>query len=124
MINKAIAYDCDYVDLNFATEFDGNSILRPSFVRTTRVRATTVSSLLAEANFYRIGLVCDIEGGEEGIIVREMPILGDRIKYFLVEMHPRLIGEDAVRKLMNNLVALGFTLKEQIDDSVFFARDT
>lgn len=123
VINKAIAYDCDYVDLNFGKEFVENSVLGSSFGRATRVKAATVSSLLEETNFYRAGLVCDIEGGEEDIITRDMPILGDRIQFFLAEMHPYLLGNDAVKKLMNCLVALGFTLKEQIGNSVFFDRD-
>jgi FkbM family methyltransferase len=125
IINKAVAYDCDYTNLEFNEDFSGNKILEGrSSGRSIRVKATTVSSLLAETNFCRAGLVCDIEGGEEDIISREMPILGDRIKFFLAEMHPHLLGEDTVRKLMNNLVALGFTLREQIGSCVFFDRDS
>lgn len=123
VINKAIAYDCDYVDLKFGTDFVENSIFGPPVSRTTRVQATTVCSLLADTNFDRAGVVCDIEGAEEDIITRDLPVLGDRIKFFMAEMHPQILGRDAVEKLMNRLIGLGFTLKEQIGDSVYFVRD-
>ena len=51
-----------------------------------------------------------------------MPILGDRIRFFMAEMHPKILGEGVVEKLLSDLGALGFTLKEKMGDSVFFAR--
>jgi FkbM family methyltransferase len=123
IINRAIAYGCDYIDLNIDSEFVGSSVLGASTGKAIKVRATNISSLLEEANFADVGIVCDIEGAENDIINSEIPALKERIKYFMIEMHTRILGEHAVRKLLDKLCALGFTLKEQIGDNVFFVRD-
>jgi FkbM family methyltransferase len=122
VINKAIAYDCDHTDLNIDAEFIGTSIGGASVGKTIKVGTTSVSSLMAEMNFATAGIVCDIEGAEAIIIDRDMPTLGDRIRFIMAEMHPKILGEGVVEKLLSDLGALGFTLKEKMGDSVFFAR--
>lgn len=122
IINKAIAYDCEHIDLNIATEFVGSSIIGASAGKTVRVKATTASSLMDEMKFHQAGIVRDIEGAEKDIINRDLPILGDRVQFFMAELHPQILGEDVVKKLLNYLPVLGFTLKEQMGDSVFFSR--
>jgi FkbM family methyltransferase len=122
VINKAIAYDADYIDLSIR-DFVGSSIIGASVGNTVKVSTTSISSLMSEMNFGKAGIVCDIEGGEADIINREMPVLGDRIQFFMAEMHPKILGDDVVKKLLIVLIALGFTLKEKIGDCVFFARN-
>jgi hypothetical protein len=40
----------------------------------------------------------------------------------MAEMHPAILGKDAVSELMEALTQMGFSLKQQIGDSVFYAR--
>jgi FkbM family methyltransferase len=124
IFNKAIAYDCEKVDINVDTEFVGTTIVnRTSQIKTTRVAATTVSDLIALAGFRDIGIVCDIEGMEAGIIERELPALKGRVQYFLVEMHPMILGTNVVDRLVADLYGLGFCLKEKVGNNAFFARN-
>ena len=123
VINKAIGCDGDHVDLNIDIQFYASSIKGQSVGRTARVRTATASSLMIEMDFAEAGIVCDVEGAEVDLISREIPTLGSRIKFIMAEMHPKIVGEDVVRSLMNDLTAFGFVLKEQLGDVVFFARD-
>jgi FkbM family methyltransferase len=122
IINKAIAYDCDHVTLNLGTEFVSSSVKDISFDNTANVAATTVENLLDEAGFREVGIVCDIEGIEADIIQREIPELGERVKFVMAEMHPAILGVDVVAALMDDMQSAGFTLKQQIGDCVFFSR--
>jgi len=118
----AICYDMEHVNLNIDQSFVGSSIRGAVGRSSIRVRATNVSSLLDSTGFDEAGIVCDIEGVEADIIRRELPILGDRIRFFMAEMHPKILGDRVVANLLVDLTDLGFVLKERIGDSVFYAR--
>lgn len=122
IINNAIAYGADYIDLNIDSEFVGSTAKAVSFGKTARVRTTNIKALMDQFEFDRAGIVCDIEGAEADVIDRELGPLGDRIAYIMAEMHPAILGEDMVARLMKDLESMGFALKEQIGDSVFLSR--
>jgi FkbM family methyltransferase len=122
VINKALAYDCTHADLIIGREFVSSSTIRGAGGTTVKVTTTTVSSLMAEMGFGKAGIICDIEGAERELINREMAALGDRIQFFMAEMHPNIIGEDVVSDLLDDLMSMGFSLKQKIGDSVFFSR--
>jgi len=121
VINKALAYDCDDIELNLDVEFVGSSV-KASADRTVKVKTTTVAELLNTAGFDQAGIVCDVEGSEQDLIRRELASLGARIRFLMVEMHPAILGRDVVDDLMRELKELGFVIKQQIGDSVFLSR--
>ena len=121
VINKALAYDCDAIDLSLDGEFVGSTIFGNAG-RTLRVPATTISEILDHAGFECCGIVCDIEGAEADLIQRELTALRDRIQFFMAEMHPAILGAEAVNRLERDVESLGFRLFEKDGDSVFYGR--
>lgn len=122
IINQAIAYDCDSIDLNVDDEFVGSTAKDVSFGRTTRVKATTVQQIMDAAGFDRAGIVCDIEGVEIDIIDRERDLLRDRIQYIMAEMHPAISGADIVQDSLNRLKSVGFNLRQELGTCVFLTK--
>lgn len=122
IVNKAIAYDCEAIDLNVDEEFVGSTAKAASFGRTTRVSAATVKQIMDEAGFERAGLVCDIEGIEIDIIDREADLLASRIEFIVAEMHPAISGEADVVRAIAKLEAVGFTLKETLGTCVYMQK--
>jgi FkbM family methyltransferase len=125
VINKAISYDCDYINLNVDKEFVGSTIhdvQHDQSTKTVKIQSITIDKIMKKEGLDEVGIVCDIEGAESEIISRELPGFGDRVKFFMAEMHPAILGERCVEELINKLECLGFVLKEKYGDSVFFAR--
>jgi len=123
ILNKAIGYNCEYVDLGVDAEFVGSSVLTAGKeAKTVKVAATTLSDLMSLRGFRRAGIICDIEGTEVEVIKQELPRLGAQVQYFMAEMHPAILGQTVVEDLLNNLLNLGFILQERLGDSVFFKR--
>ena len=120
IVNKALAYDCDHVELSLHPGFVCSNIFG-SGERTSRVQATTISDLLNEAGFSEAGIICDIEGGESHMIKRELPRLRGRIKFLLLELHAEILGECAIGELLQIVSDLGFVLKQRTGKNVFLA---
>jgi len=118
IVNKALAYGTDFIELDVDAEFVGSS------VKTTNGHAILVptTTLSAITTTDRVGVVCDIEGAEADLIRNELPKLGERVRFLMAEMHPAILGADAVNSLLNTLRDIGFYKKQQIGDSVFFSR--
>ena len=123
VVNKAIAYGCEHIDLMITPDFVGSSMIGNTGGKTVTVKATNVANLMSEAGFEEAGIVCDVEGAEVDIIKRELPVLNSKIRFFMAEMHPEIVGESVVDELLEDLDELGFVLKEKLGDNVFFARD-
>ena len=121
IVNKAIAYDGEFVDLTLDQEFVGSST-KSAGSNSVRVAATTITKLMDEAGLTTVGIVCDIEGVEADIIRRELPALGKRVSFFMAEMHPAILGAVVVEELLRDIETLGFDLCERIGNNVFFER--
>jgi FkbM family methyltransferase len=119
IINKAIAYDRDTIELGLDEEFVGSSVER-KLANTAIVYTTTVEALAFE--FKQFGVVCDIEGAEADLIRRELSKLGERVRYLVVELHPAILDTDVVASLFKQLETIGFDLREKMGDSVFYSR--
>lgn len=122
VVNKAIAYGSDHVGLNLDGEFVGATIKGGSS-KAVRVQTTTISELMSTASFDQVGIICDIEGSEFDMIKREFSKLGPRIRYLMVEMHPKILGQSAVVEMIDDLFVMGFSIRQQIGDSFFFDLD-
>jgi FkbM family methyltransferase len=119
IVNKAIAYDRDSIELGLDEEFVGSAVGRKSG-NVAVVEATTVAALASP--FDRFGIVCDIEGAEIDLVEREFPALGDRTRYLLLETHPKISGQHRVETMLGTLASLGFRKTEHLGDCYFFIK--
>ena len=71
--------------------------------------ATRLSQILREEGFEKFALICDIEGLEYELVMREFEAL-EHAEVIIMEVHPHIIGEEKVQILMSKLVTLGFKL--------------
>jgi hypothetical protein len=67
-------------------------------------------------------LIMDIEGAEADLASESLDL--HSLKKLCIEMHPQIIGDQAVTQIIANLVAKGFMLRmrECRDDVLFFSR--
>ena len=67
-------------------------------------------------------LIMDIEGAEVDLAAEELNL--HSLKKLCIEMHPHIVGDEAITRLISNLIRQGFTLRmtECRDDVLFFSR--
>jgi FkbM family methyltransferase len=75
---------------------------------SVRVPAMTLAGLLGSLGFERCSLICDIEGAETELVMREAHVIRDHVETFIVEFHPDFTGEGAVRDATERLRSVGF----------------
>lgn len=123
--NKALGYDADTITMEIDQDFVASSAVGmvTSTAHTVQVPATGVAAAMADQGFDRVGIICDIEGAEAELVKREFPVLGEKIRYILAELHPLVIGEAATAELKESLLQLGFAEKQTIGDCIFYSRD-
>ena len=121
LLNNALGYDEDYIQLNIDKEFVGSSALNTANSETVKVKTTTLNSLLKEAGLSQVQVICDIEGLERDLIRREI-LDNERVVALLVEMHPRILGVSEVETLIEELENSGLCLTQTIGDVSFFKR--
>lgn len=123
IINRALGYDADTIRFAVDGEFVASSTVETNApAKLINVPTISVETVMAEHCLDEAGIIADIEGGEVDLIRRELPRLGERIRYVLAEMHPLIVGEEIVAALKQELVEMGFEHAQTIGDSSFFAR--
>jgi len=67
-------------------------------------------------------LIMDIEGAEVDLAAEGLDL--SPLQKLCIEMHPRIVGDEATTQLISNLIRQGFTLRlsECQDDVLFFSR--
>lgn len=126
IVNKAIAYDRETVVLPIDAEFVGSNLAGVgAAAETALVDASTVGDLVN--GWQSFSLISDIEGSEEQIILREIPELGERVRFAMLELHPYVYGQDRADHLMVEMERSGFHLLERLGEgdvfSVAYSRD-
>ncbi len=122
IINKAVAYGRDEVELAVDSEFVGSRVGGATSTSSVAVRTTTARALLDEAGFDQAALICDIEGTEADLVSQEIDTLAHRVRFIMAELHPAVIGDEATERLQESLRSVGFALREQIGDCVVYTR--
>jgi FkbM family methyltransferase len=125
IVNSALAYDVSETGFAIDREFVGSSLmgLKAGVSERVSVSATTVARVMNEFGFDQFGIICDIEGAESELIIRELPALGERVRYLMVEMHPKILSTSVVQSLLSQLSVLGFKQRQSLEDSIFCSRD-
>lgn len=107
-----------HIDLGVYAEYWWSSALAPGKAdRQCRVRALTLSALLAEHQ--PTVLVLDIEGGEVGLFPARLP---DCLRLIMIEIHTPEIGERATVDVVNSILAQGFRLGRLLAQTWLFVR--
>jgi FkbM family methyltransferase len=108
--NKALSYDARETTFYVHERFLSGSAQRAT-AKPITVPSTTLADILERHHFDRINLICDIEGGEVEMIIKEKDLLATRVEQIIIEVHPSIVGVDAVTQLRKNLESAGFKKK-------------
>ncbi len=102
--------EAGHATLNYTSTFWGSSIIERGATnggRTTQVAVISFEKILRETQSDTI--ICDIEGGEIGLF-------GDvdlsSIQLIIMEVHPRVSGEDAIHKMFASIARWGLVIEE------------
>lgn len=105
--NRALAYGCEWIDFHQGGDFLSNSLMTPAG-KTISVKTITLAQALAESGFATINLLLDVEGEEVELVKNEMACLRRRVKVFILEIHPSIVGAEAISTMLATLEQAGF----------------
>jgi len=122
IVNQAIAHGVEMIRLPIDPSFVGTNIdAVGESTAVVDVAATTLTKIANDAGIDRFSLISDIEGGEEQVIMTDLPQLGERVRFVMMELHPYVLGQAKIDTLTDKLVELGFTLKERLGSGQVFS---
>jgi FkbM family methyltransferase len=121
--NMALAHADGHVDLEVGSDFWENSICHNGScaegLKTVRVPAGTLQTLLNTAGHKVNVLIIDIEGAEQFIDFRQIP---EEISKIIIELHPKVIGQEITYNMVAALIGLGFRVAREESDTFVFLR--
>jgi FkbM family methyltransferase len=120
--HAAVAYDAAAVPFHLSQEAISSS-LRQQTEDVAVVPATTLSTVLDDQSFDRCTLICDIEGAEVDLVNYEASVLATRVAMLIIEVHPRLIGEEPIAQVRAQLQKSGFEEVDHDWDTLAFRND-
>ena len=119
----ALAHADGFVDLEVGSDFWENSICygdkAQAGVKTVRVPAGTLQTLLRSAAQKVNALIIDIEGAEQFVDLNQVP---ESVRKIIIELHPRVLGPEATYNLVANFISLGFRVAREQEDTFVFLR--
>jgi FkbM family methyltransferase len=121
--NMALAHADGHVDLEVGSDFWENTICHNASdrdgIKTVRVPAGTLQTLLSLAAHDVNVLIIDIEGAEQFIDLNQVP---ETVNKIIVELHPKVLGPEITYNIVANLIGLGFRVARQQEDTFVFLR--
>jgi FkbM family methyltransferase len=120
--NMALAHADGHVDLEVGTDFWENSICKGRScdgVKTVRVPAGPLQTLLATAGQEANVLIIDIEGAEQFIAPSQIP---EKVQKIIIELHPKVLGPELTYNLVAQFIGMGFRVARQQEDTFVFLR--
>jgi FkbM family methyltransferase len=121
--NKAVAYDSESVRFGLQNWNLFGGRLGDHGDKFVVVPTTSLKATIDEHGFDQISLICDIEGAEAILVQRELETIRKHVRFFLVEIHPDLMGKDGMSLLLQTLLESGFTLQAQAGRNWAFTRN-
>lgn len=120
LIEAAASAQDGEISLDIGGEFWENSIVTAS----ASSKRITVPSLSLPTIIRRMpesptALICDIEGAEAYLDFSQLPSSVTRI---IIELHPGIIGEDAVKRVVEQIHSLGFHTRVVEENTWLFIR--
>lgn len=120
--NMALAHADGHVDLEVGSDFWENSICRSASsdgVKTVRVPAGTLQTLLSTAGHEVNVLIVDIEGAEQFIAPGHIP---ESVNKIIIELHPKVLGPELTYNIVAQFIGMGFRVARQQEDTFVFLR--
>jgi FkbM family methyltransferase len=118
--NMAVAGKDDDVTLNIGNEFWANSLVADAQTgRTVSVPGATLGSLVKLLDYTPTVLIMDVEGAEQFVNFRQLPI---SIRKIIVELHPDIIGQTKTYQIVADMLNLGFRVEREIGGTFLFLR--
>lgn len=120
LIEAAASAQDGEISLDIGGEFWENSIVTAS----ASSKRITVPSLSLPTIIRRMpesptALICDIEGAEAYLDFSQLPSSVTRI---IIELHPGIVGEDAVKRVVEQIHSLGFHTRVVEENTWLFIR--
>lgn len=107
ILNKASGYSSKET-LFYQNEIFLSGSLQRETTKAIFVPTITLEEIFTNYNFDYANLICDIEGGEIDLISNEIDILSKKVFKIIVEVHPSVVGEEAINIACQKLVTSGF----------------
>jgi FkbM family methyltransferase len=124
VVNKALAYDSESVDFPVNPRFTASRIGGTTAGGVAMsVPTTSVAATADAAGFDQFTLICDIEGAEAALVETELDTLRRRVRFFLVEIHPGILGDDTVGRIVQTIQKAGFSLQDRHGINWAFSHD-
>jgi FkbM family methyltransferase len=121
--NMALAHADGHVDLEVGSDFWENSICYSGKcqdgVKTVRVPAGTLQTLLALPSEKANTLIIDIEGAEQFIDMSHVP---ESVSKIIIELHPKVLGPEVTYNIVANFIGLGFRVAREQENTFVFLR--
>lgn len=121
--NMALANADGHVELEVGSDFWENSICYDNRcgdgVKTVKVPAGTLRTLVELAGGNSNVLIIDVEGAEQFIDFQQVP---SEIRKVIIELHPRVIGPEITYNIIASFIGLGFRVARQEQDTFVFIR--
>jgi FkbM family methyltransferase len=116
ILHRALAYGGETAAFYPYRNFLGSSV-EVATARRVEVPATGLRLILDDRGFDRCTLICDIEGGERALVRNEGEVLAARVQTLILEVHPHLLGNEGVRRLLADLGTHGFRVVHRRRDT-------
>lgn len=121
--NMALAHADGEADLEVGSDFWENSICTTADcsrgIKTVRVPAGTLQTLVQLAGGRVNTLIIDIEGAEQFIDFKTLPAETSKV---IIELHPNFIGQEATYNIVANMIFAGFRVAREQENTFVFLR--
>ncbi len=123
IVNRALAYDSNFIRLMPSPDFWGTSLHESGDSRpSVDVPTTQLKKIIQDAEFETFALICDIEGQEYELVRNELDTLR-RAQVIIMELHPHVVGEAKVAEMLHELNSIGFAVSERMASVVVMSRN-
>lgn len=109
VIHAALAYGAETVEFTISREICiGGRIGADGDGERVTVPTVTLRELLDRYGYEGVSLIVDIEGAEADLVENELPALARSVGTLFVEVHPWVIGQKGVERMLDRLQSAGF----------------
>jgi FkbM family methyltransferase len=126
VLSAHLAYQAAEVPFHVNAKFLASSAFDQSdqHGHIINVPAISLRAILDQHGFDKIVLICDIEGAEASLFDEESDLIASRVKYLVLEFHPKLTGREVVETIRDKLKQIGFTHLYQGKDNNLFLNES
>lgn len=110
IVHSAIGYGGVTLSFYIQPEFIESNAFSPQGTRIT-LATTSVEKIANDFKFDRCSLICDIEGTEVDLVLREADFLRRRVDFVVFEVHEDKVGKEPVADMLSRLQEMGFVIR-------------